>query len=607
MKKRITSLFALLLCLFLVSCGTENPNQQESTEKSDISADISIPEENDVSDGNSETESEIPEVTDTRNDGFTITSSWDTSSVDSHSVTDGSFIYTLYSIYGSELCEQKIIIHSVKNGQTELVKEIILSDESWCVNLSLYGDRLVLARIKTLFYHVAEHSTDEAQLRFTDNETTLEFYEHDGKGSLDLVNSFSQSGTFKHISVENGRIYFITNYYFGYDYGDLNDMFWEDYPVLMPEDVKQYVKEKINSRLPAVGYGTAKTVSEDRIHTNDGAPLMDCFVFSVLEPESKTVSTICADNSCVSLFISGNNVYIRDHTRLSEEATSSQATMLSKFTVTDGVPEYVCSTCVNGSIGTIQEKNGYLRFISVDPIENDLFNCVIDMYAVTYDENLNEVGRLKIPDTTRSLKSVIFDDDTVYVMTFGSSRVVENTGMLYAIDLSDNENPVITSSVKINGYSQYLAFAANDKIFGLGHQTSGQKDRGIKLSIYDVLNEHTLREETSTAKDRTTSLINNEYMFINTDNKNVLIRYKTYIIDEASHLKYSCTFAMYSYKNGTFELLGEKTHQQKDYSEKYFMHALSVDGHYYIIDPNESGVSISCYTVDNFTFVSGIE
>ena len=151
MKKRITSLFALLLCLVLVSCGKEIPKQQESTEQSEIREQVSLPEESDALENVSNTENENTEIVDTRNDGFTITSSWDTSSVDSHSVTDGSFIYTLYSIYGDTVCEQKIIIHSVKNGQTELVKEIILSDESWCVNLSLYGDRLVLARIKPYF------------------------------------------------------------------------------------------------------------------------------------------------------------------------------------------------------------------------------------------------------------------------------------------------------------------------------------------------------------------------------------------------------------------------------------------------------------------------
>lgn len=614
MKKRITSYLLVSLCILLVSCADKIPSPQESTEKNDISADISIPEENDVSDGNSEAESEIPEVTDTRNDGFSVWSTKNMSSTDDYSITDGKFIYTLFTDINFN---QKLIVHSVNDGAVTHVKETLLSDEIGYKTAMLYGDLIVLTAVKNLFYDDTEHSTEENQLRFSEEETIVEFYKHDGNGNITLVNSFFQSGMPNRICVENDMLYLITNYYFGYDYGNLDDMFWYDYAPQPSQELKEYITERVDSRLPAVGFGTAKTIDQGCVRENEDTPSYNRFVLSVFKPEDESVSTVCMDGSCLTAFVNGNNIYIRDMGSPDENTASTTEARIYKFTVTDGVPDYVCRTYVKGMIKGFREKDGCLTFVVEDKVENDLYNCHIDVHAITYDASLNENGRVKMPDTTREVKSSLFDGDTLYVMTYGTSRVVEHTAMTYTIDISDSTAPRITASVKTSGYLTELALLEEGRLFGFGHSTKGRKNAGIKLGLFDISASESIKEISSVSTDKSLDL-NRHILNVDTENKTVLVRYRltgeTIEFENYDWTPYGCIVALYSYAGDQFKLLGQREYYQQDSSgtrnigpEQYTMDAVYIDGYYYVISYRDEVVNIYSYSADNFTLINACE
>lgn len=613
MKKRITVFIAVLLCLCMVACGEKIPAPQESDDRSGESADVSLPD-TDVSAETSDTDSEIPEVMDTRNDGFSVRSSRNMSSAEDRSVTDGKFIYTLYTDINFN---QKLVVHSVNDGTVTYVKETLLSDEIGYKIIMLYDDLIVLTAVKDLFFDDTEHSTEENQLRFSEEETSVEFYKHDGKGNLTLVNGFFQSGMLHHICVENDSLYLITNYDFGYDYGSLDDMFWYDYAPQPSEELQQYITERVYSRLPAVGFGSAKTIDQSRVRENEDTASYGQFVLSVINPKNESVSTVCMDGSCLTAFVNGNNVYIRDMGSPDENTASTTEARIYKFTVTDGVPDYVCRTYVKGVIKGFQEKNGCLSFVVEDKVEFDLYNCLIDVHVITYDEELNEIGRVKIPDTTREVKSSLFDGDRLYIMTYGTSRVVEHTGMIYTVDISDSAKPEITASSKISGYLTELTLLEEERLLGFGHSTSGRKNTGIKLGLFDIFSSESIKEISCVSTDKSLDL-NRQILKVDTENETVLVRYRlskeTLWFEDYHWTPYGSIVALYSYAGDELKLLGQREYYQQDSfgtrnigPERYIMDAVYIDGCYYVMNYRDEAINVYSYSSDNFTLINAYE
>lgn len=120
---------------------------------------------------------------------------------------------------------------------------------------------------------------------------------------------------------------------------------------------------------------------------------------------------------------------------------------------------------------SMSEKDGMFRVATTINTASGMANR---LYVL--DENMNVVGKTKLFGKDESIKAVRYIDDMAYVITF------EQTDPLFAIDLSDSANPVVTGKVKIDGFSSSLLPAGENVILGIGNS-----DRDyIKLVLFDV-------------------------------------------------------------------------------------------------------------------------
>lgn len=91
--------------------------------------------------------------------------------------------------------------------------------------------------------------------------------------------------------------------------------------------------------------------------------------------------------------------------------------------------------------------------------------------------HVGELGRTEV------IQSVRFMGDQAYVVTF------RQTDPLYAIDLRDPANPVVTGELKITGFSSYLHPLPDGRLLGIGQEaTEDGRTTGLQVQIFDVRN-----------------------------------------------------------------------------------------------------------------------
>ncbi len=97
------------------------------------------------------------------------------------------------------------------------------------------------------------------------------------------------------------------------------------------------------------------------------------------------------------------------------------------------------------------------------------------------DATLNEVGRIDDMAPDETVRSVRFDGDIGYVVTF------RQTDPLFAIDLSDPRNPTVLSALKITGFSEYLHTFSEDRLLGFGYAGTEEGLNGqMKLTMFNT-------------------------------------------------------------------------------------------------------------------------
>ena len=254
MKKRITSLFALLLCLFLVSCGTEvSSDVSRADNESSVSVNTSLPPEENVSSETSETEDGgyssdtllvLPGKSDAtsandytavknkiceaftknevRDDARVIVANdvegWEPSPVYSPMgitysdqqnealqsgdviKSDGRFIYLLS--FG------ELTILSAENGKTEQVSVTRLPDQLLGIQILLYKNQVIIICANEdpyLYYKVEELSEDNRGVL-----TSVFVVEVSESGKTRQKDYYVQSGAFATSRMVNDEIVLIT-------------------------------------------------------------------------------------------------------------------------------------------------------------------------------------------------------------------------------------------------------------------------------------------------------------------------------------------------------------------------------------------------------------
>ncbi|MEM1921881.1 MAG: beta-propeller domain-containing protein [Desulfurococcaceae archaeon] len=201
--------------------------------------------------------------------------------------------------------------------------------------------------------------------------------------------------------------------------------------------------------------------------------------------------------------------------------------------------------------GFILENNS----TEIDRTESNKWSYVKRIFIYPYITNTTESNNVFVIDTD-SLKTIgvlrgialgerIYAarliNKILYLVTF---RTIDP---LFAIDLSNPENPVILGYLKIPGFSEYLHPLSSDKLLGIGLE-----NRSLKISIFDTSDPKRLSEISKI-------LLNNSY-------SNVLYDYHGFTIDydnnrfyiqiyQWNDSKFISGIAVFSYENYELKII----------------------------------------------------
>ncbi|WP_426242269.1 beta-propeller domain-containing protein [Nocardioides sp. LHG3406-4] len=157
-------------------------------------------------------------------------------------------------------------------------------------------------------------------------------------------------------------------------------------------------------------------------------------------------------------------------------------TQLFAFSLDGATTEYVASGEVDGEIRdrwAMDSADGVLRLALGATSATGSFNSVVTLRED--DDELVEVGRLDGLGPHEDIRSVRWFDDLAILVTF---RQVDP---LYAVDLSDVEEPESLGMLKIPGYSEYLHPLGADRMIGVGQDaTLAGTTTGAQAALFDV-------------------------------------------------------------------------------------------------------------------------
>ena len=477
--------------------------------------------------------------------------------------TDGKLIYFLN--YG------RLTIFSADNGKTEKLGMTVLGDTNSYIDMLLYNGKLVLIRNKK-------------------DTTEAEIYSVSEKGEIEKLTTFVQSGAYISCRAVGSKLYMVS-----LD-KSMRDLLYKDYD-----------DSVIYNELPFHGCDEYVTLDAERLYVCDND--LTFTVVSCFDMENFEYGSVAVMGGGYNVYADGDTLYTykNGYRSDSEVSRNGQYTVINRFSLSGATPEHTGTAWVHGvylNQYSFDESNGYLR-VAVDRFD--------DNAVVILDKDLEIVGEIDGMGVNEDIKSVRFYGDMAYVVTF------RQTDPLYAIDLSDPENPVILSELKVPGFSVYLQSYGEGKMFGLGNDAdpiTGQT-KGLKISMFDVSDPTNVRE-LHTKKFGTNVFFRDfslKSISVNPQKNLIMFPYLTFApvekYNEETDTYYSYhvakyVFAFYSYDENGFKLVGEASRiRLPEYyiCGKYLdeIRGIFIGDYAYVVMASELGAIIEAYSLEDFT------
>lgn len=291
-------------------------------------------------------------------------------------------------------------------------------------------------------------------------------------------------------------------------------------------------------------------------------------------------------------------------------------TEIIKFKYNSGNVELISNNKIDGHTEdnlSFDEKDGYLRCVTTEysdtsvkaPIKcydkNGTFLFDITEYSeyissedetnnvFVLDENLNIAAEINNLAKNESIYSARYLGDYGYFVTY------EQTDPLFSVDFSDMENPKIIGELKMPGYSEYLHFYDEDKLFGFGLEESSETELSmLKLEMYNIKNGSAKKETKTLLEDYSYSESMYDYkaMMIDTGKNLIGFTAEEEIITDTDW-DYQQYYLVYSYNNKTFNELYKIKINQNSYNVR----GLYIDNYLYVVC-SEYGI----YAIDMDTY-----
>lgn len=277
------------------------------------------------------------------------------------------------------------------------------------------------------------------------------------------------------------------------------------------------------------------------------------------------------------IYASLKNIYISSYQRID----NSYKTQIMRFSINGTEIKQNGSLTVDGSIldqFSMDEHNGYFRVVTEKPNEQFYDGSVaINMNDKTtalyvFDSNLEQVGKTGDLAKGESVKSVRFDGDIAYFVTF------RQTDPLFTVDLSNPQKPEILSELKIPGFSEYLHVMSEDLLLGFGRDADENTGifESLKLSMFDTSDKTDVTEKATmlfaTENEYSEAEYNHKAVYVDEENYIIGIPYWSY--DNIESIYYS----LFKYDTANDEFILLKTIEEQFDDGKYFEYGNFIRG-----------------------------
>ena len=360
--------------------------------------------------------------------------------------TDGHYIY----VYDSTT--EHLEIYSVEDGKIEKIgRQNILNDGDYFYEMYIYSDYIVL---------LGGNYVDSY-----DHSTTISIYDISDRTDPELVETRVQSGDYHSSRLVDGVLYTFSSKMF-------------DYTKLKKKDYETYI--------PTVD---GELIEDADVFVQDDIMSISFSVITSLDIDKKEFidkKAVLAGTDC--LYVSSDNIYMVDRSWDWSSFYYTDNSRIVRISYDAGEMEIETKGEFPGYLNddySIDEYNGNIRLVTT--YRNDDYSMVNGLYI--YDLDMNKVSVIKELAENEMIKSARFMGETAYFVTF------RNTDPLFAVDLSDPENPEIMDYLKIPGFSAYLHPYGEDKLLGIGYDTDeNEYVTSIKLSMFDVSDPYNIEE-----------------------------------------------------------------------------------------------------------------
>jgi len=440
---------------------------------------------------------------------------------------DGNYIYTLSG--------EHLLIVEAKNGDLTKMSDISL-DFSYS-EMYISGDTLAVLEqsYEDLIAYggkLYEEDRSYAHGPFT-TKTALHFYDISDRANPLETHTLAQDGGYISSRLVNNTIYLATNSYV-YDLENIDKKEPRTFVPSTYADEKQACVESsgiyIGSYVDSVNYVNFSSID--------------------LDDTSKFYCT-------KSILGNGSNVYCNDTSFYVvsdsyDYENDTYSTQLFKYAIDGPDVMMLAETKVKGNIlnqFSMDEYNGYFRIVT-QSYSSD-YHPETNLYIL--DPELNLTGKLERLAKNENVKSVRFDGDIGYFVTF------RNTDPLFTVDLSDTGNPVILNELKIPGFSEYLHPFGKNLLLGFGSDADVDSGgvTGLKLSMFDVSDKTDVREISTCVFEQNTdnqyvssdAQYNHKAIFADSSKNLVGLMYNRYSYVTGVQNNY---YVIFKYDNNTF-------------------------------------------------------
>ena len=208
------------------------------------------------------------------------------------------------------------------------------------------------------------------------------------------------------------------------------------------------------------------------------------------EYPDKATDIMAVVSGAETFYVSENNIY----SAVSVYNQKENRTEIVRIGYENGKFKDGSTGSVSGELNnnfSMDEYDGNLRVVTTTESwgeDYSDFSRSNGLYVL--NNKMETIGKIENLAEGEEIKSARFMGNTGYFVTY------RNTDPLFAVDLSEPEEPEILGELKITGFSEYLHFYGENQLLGIGWETDPDtgSTEGLKCSMFDISDPADIRE-----------------------------------------------------------------------------------------------------------------